>query len=344
LYFFFHPYLKDIAPAFVRILVIMLVVTGATAWMAIVYSYVEKPLVAIKKWGAGLLANFFGLLLPRFAGRVAKGSIGFLIKNWLTLLLSGMLPLYIFFVTVEKREPVFLIDPQQDSVVSGSTQASEPISKMRFYLWNRGKKSIRHENILEPFRLILQDPKGVILGCKLLHVSRDAVRWSMKKSDLAAQEVLFDFYILERNDGVTGEVTYRSPAGAQFSVIGMVEDSKGVLLERDLVAELWWLDYLDVVAAALGAWLFVMFILGRKRRSGENLTINERAILVVACLLGIAVCVWYGNYRDDFGHPERDFVFRSIPAQILPSWIDFNERHVPSKDPDRQNEVPGLQR
>ena len=82
-------------------------------WGFVLYTFVGKPFSIIKKRAAELLTQFPGVFLPRFSSRLAKGIGGFLLEDWMSIWLSGVLPIYFFPVVIEKREPAFWSIPDK---------------------------------------------------------------------------------------------------------------------------------------------------------------------------------------------------------------------------------------
>ncbi|MDP3910527.1 MAG: hypothetical protein Q8Q14_09040 [Gemmatimonadales bacterium] len=161
--------------------------------------------------------------------------------NWATWLI-GAIGLagtaYFYFQSVEKRDPVFVVDPTRTEIVSRARVETAPIRVLRqdgrpvsadlyairFYFWNAGRRSIRPENVLDTIRLTI-DSTAEILDYKILKTSRaiTAAQLHAGAGSVALRSLVVTFRILERDDGFTGQIMYEGPGHAALRISGLVE-------------------------------------------------------------------------------------------------------------------------
>ncbi len=170
-------------------------------------------------------------------------SVGsYLKQNWFILLLTvgfGAWGVYASLLYHETRDPIFVVDPDRVEILSASRIANAPIKVLRrdntpvkadiyavrFYFWNAGKRSIRQENVLEPIRVTL-DSESEILDFKALKVSRPITHARLVGTPPGPglHPLVVIFGILERNDGLTGQIIYQGKRDAALTVSGIVEE------------------------------------------------------------------------------------------------------------------------
>ncbi|SRR6266566_2394450 len=168
-------------------------------------------------------------------------SIGSHLKQqWLGLLVGAAgiaLSIYFYQQSREERDPVFIVDPNRVEIVSAEHVATAPIKVLRrdnspiradvyavrFFFWNAGRRSIRPENVLEPIRMTLGDTSSEILDFKTLKDSRSVARLQLTRVTTDPRSLLVAFSILERDDGVAGQVIYQGRRDAPLRVSGTIE-------------------------------------------------------------------------------------------------------------------------
>lgn len=167
----------------------------------------------------------------------------YLRHNWPHLLIETVgvvLAVYFYRQSREEREPVFVVDPNRVEILSAERVATAPIKVLRrdnapiqadlyavrFYFWNAGKRSIRPENVLDTIRITLQEPGSEILDFKPLKTSRPIAQIHLEHAGSGVQKLhtlLLTFSILERGDGLAGQIIYQGSAHAALRVSGAVE-------------------------------------------------------------------------------------------------------------------------
>lgn len=151
------------------------------------------------------------------------------------------------FYSVQKskyeREPIFLLDSVRTEIInkqiisetsvrvikSDGTEVTNDLTALRFYFWNDGKKPIKKEDILEPLFLQLSDSSSEIIDYRVLKLSRDVTGFQLSRDKLKEKNVLsIDFRILEKDDGITGQIIYSGNPNSMLLMKGTIEGVKVV--------------------------------------------------------------------------------------------------------------------
>lgn len=170
-----------------------------------------------------------------FVKRNCVGIIGIIV----TIIVAIVVSLYFYKKSIAKPEPVFLVDPLRIEIIdskhfsetqlrvvrSNGNEIKGDVTSVRFYFWNNGRKSIKPSNILEPLVITLNDPNGEILDYKILKCSRKVVKPIVDRDSVDPNRKLsVSFAILEKEDGLTGQIIYEGNPTANFMISGTIEN------------------------------------------------------------------------------------------------------------------------
>lgn len=175
-------------------------------------------------------------------------------KNWIgiTGLIIGIVSLCLSYSFYKKStapaEPVFLIDNVKTKIVDSKRTTDAPfkvirkdggviswdVISVRFYFWNKGKKSIKKEHILEPITISLEGRQSEILECKLLKMTRNVVNAKFKEGQKPLNQRELEFDILEPGDGISCDLIYQDRYEAEIKISGTIEGVKRILTKEDL--------------------------------------------------------------------------------------------------------------
>jgi hypothetical protein len=110
--------------------------------------------------------------------------------------------IYLYFLAVQDRKPMFFVNPQRARIVDTSVPAppqlqvlykgkdlKTDLSAVSVYIWNEGKLAIKSEDVLEPITVQLE-PGCAILEARLLKVSRGVTGFARGDVSDAAKNVL----------------------------------------------------------------------------------------------------------------------------------------------------------
>ncbi len=108
------------------------------------------------------------------------------------------------------------------------------------YMWNAGSDSIRHENILEPVRIVI--PHATILETRVRKVSRSLTNITAEIKD--GNTVILSRSILEHNDGSAIDIIYAAPNASTVAANGTIEHQTKIRaieyqLERNQLIQGW---------------------------------------------------------------------------------------------------------
>ncbi len=164
------------------------------------------------------------------------GPIGFLVT----------LAALIFSVIVYRRsrrfrEPIYYVYPARTEIVSQEKTSWMPlqisylngsplekdVTAVNFAFWNKGRREIRPEDILEPIKVKIYGEGCKILALRVINMSRDVVNFDFGTSaNDPDSEALITFRILEREDGALCQILYEGDPEAEVKVEGTVVGGK----------------------------------------------------------------------------------------------------------------------
>ena len=171
------------------------------------------------------------------------GALAELKRQWPGIVVGAIpglaLSLYIYLQTREARDPVFVVDANGVEIISRERVANSPITVLhdgvpirgdvyaaRFFFWNAGKRSIRPENVLEPIQITLGDSGSQILDFRSVKASRPVAHVQLTRTRANAQTLLVTFSILERGDGLSGQIIYQGRQRVPLQVTGTIEGAE----------------------------------------------------------------------------------------------------------------------
>lgn len=165
-------------------------------------------------------------------------------------ILSIFLSIYFYKKSIKKPEPILITDPSRTLIInsehfsdtslkiikSDGNEVTGNVTAIRFYFWNNGNKSIKTSNILEPIKITLSDPNAVIVDYKILKTSRKVVAPKIGIDTKHSGKYLsISFEILEKDDGIMGQVIYSGDPKADLVVSGTIEEVKQIITNHKLI-------------------------------------------------------------------------------------------------------------
>jgi len=147
-----------------------------------------------------------------------------------------VLSIYFYEISKKERRPTFVIEPIRTEIFNSKKLINSPIriiksdsqeikrdlTIIRFYFYNKGKESIKKENILTQIR-IKTDPNTKIIDYKILKQARAINEVQLVPIDSTTIEIVFR--ILEFNDGFTGELLVEGNSQTDLKIGGIIEGS-----------------------------------------------------------------------------------------------------------------------
>ena len=122
------------------------------------------------------------------------------------------------------------------------------LTAINFSFWNKGRKPIKRENIIEKIHIILDDPEGVIVEVRLLKVPREFTNVTLNFSTYNPKRTIdIDFRILERNDGATGQIIYAGNPESNLHIGGIIEGNQFSSIGFRLIDRVKILDSIDIL-------------------------------------------------------------------------------------------------
>src|SRR4029077_17649923 len=172
----------------------------------------------------------------------------------------------------EERDPVFVVDPNRVEIISRERVAISPLTvvadgepikgdvyAVRFFFWNAGRRSIRPENVLEPIQVTLRASGNSLLDFMVLKTSRPVAHVEVARPD--TRRLLVTFSILERGDGLSGQIIYLGKREAPLQVTGVIE---GAEIRTTAAPSVWVTigDFAGGVALVMLVPVVVVFLIG----------------------------------------------------------------------------------
>lgn len=142
---------------------------------------------------------------------------------------------YFYLQSIEKREPVFAFDEVPTKILVANDIAYSPIevykgdgvkitndlSSIKLYVWNKGKKSIKPENVLSPIVISSVDSLVSIIDVKKIKSSREIIDFKVERVEDSLIFLTFD--ILEKEDGCLLQILYEGESSQPFNITGIIE-------------------------------------------------------------------------------------------------------------------------
>jgi hypothetical protein len=223
---------------------------------------------------------------------------------WVSLglaILGILLTIYVYRQQTVIRDPVFAVEPSRAEIISrdriniapirvthvDGTPIEGDIYAAQFYFWNAGKEAISHDDVLTPLTITMEDTSARLLDYRVLTATRSVVAPRLRIPPIDTPTVfptlLLEFRILEKDDGISGQLIYQGPRAVPVTIVGDIEGVRGGIrtaargpASERAVSVLWLIGGLFAVVV-LGAVLII-------RKSG--LRVNVKPALGLASRAG----------------------------------------------------------
>ncbi len=268
-------------------------------------------------------------------GRRSRIDLGIVIG-----VLGILLSLYLYEQSIREREPCFITDPVRTEILKSSDVVGVPIkvirtdgseirsdlSSIRYYLWNNGKEPIHANQVLEPISIRLDDPNARLIYPSILKISRGVTGLDVRASPNDPERtLLISFKILEKDDGVTGQIIYEGSPNARLLVSGVIEGARAFRSEEHFKSKSKQAAYI-VFAAILG---FLLLFLGMTLRNSlrwvketsKPLRKSRVRIIIVAShiiVFALVGYVFYNRTLETLKSVDEKIVASKVPQQLLP--------------------------
>ncbi len=266
----------------------------------------------------------------------SSGIIGIVIG-----ILGICLSIYFYKKSIAKPEPILLTDPSKTLIVNAEHLSDTTlkivradgndvvgdVTAIRFYFWNNGNKSIKVSNILEPINISLNDPNAVILDYKILKTSRKVVAPRLMRNVKSTDNSLSIFFnILEKDDGITGQIIYNGDQKTDLVVSGTIEDAKKILTNSDLTKGrfLWKTFHFQLVLLLVGlvfvfiAFLFILIIEIYRYRKGSEKVLSLMITVFLFALVSVSLTVAVISSIENLKTGVIYAMVKNVPNNIIP--------------------------
>jgi hypothetical protein len=157
-------------------------------------------------------------------------------------LLGTVFGVYQWYESRVEIDPTMIVDPQHTVLIQRDQLKAAPvrvvrrdgalvdrdITGVRVFFWNDGRKPLFREDVLEPFRLFVQEP-AEILDFRVLKVSRPAItQLAVRRIETASNQLSLDFRLLERMEGVSIQLIVAGDPNAPVWMEGVAVGSQKI--------------------------------------------------------------------------------------------------------------------
>ena len=207
---------------------------------------------------------------------------------------AAVVTIYSFTMDGSHRDLMYFVHPVKTAVVRTAHSSrisvqidNEPVNQdvtaAQIAIWNNGKESIRHANLLGSSRLFIRTgPENPIIDARVLEVSRDeVVKLELDQSEIGAGELGVEWDILEYRDGAILQLTYFGDSQTLVTASATVEQQGGIRAQyqRRQKETLFVGGFFIVLGLALGVLAYRDF--SRKRKFVSSLDGADLFIMVV---------------------------------------------------------------
>lgn len=251
-----------------------------------------------------------------------------------------VLAVYYYQQSAREREPSFVTDPVKTEILKSTevvgvpirvtridgTEIKSDLSAVRFYLWNNGKEPIRDTHILRQISIRLDDPNARILYPTLLKISREVTDASVVVDPKNPEKVLLvNFKILEKDDGMTGQIIYEGKPDANLIVSGVIEGAAEIHTNAFFQSRIKRAGY-ETLFLVLGlAFLGLLALLRElfrwvKQTEAHIRKKRVKVIFVIAHLMAFSLIAYISYYRilQSTQSLNDKIVSNRVPQTILP--------------------------
>lgn len=275
--------------------------------------------------------------------------IGFLKKNWFGIfgILIGVIgTVYSVVESKKEREPAYFVTKNVGLFSSPKGLSSEYFAFIKrsdnsevlnnVYLleasfWNKGKESIKAEDVLDPISIELSDDIEII-DAFVARSTRKNITKPELKYDKENKKLVLSFRVLEKEDSIGIQVLYSAKRPAEFNIDGAILGVRSILTKDDLAADNLVNGGIKTFKGFLwmvgGVMLFVFFavatefLLGKAAEKNKKIVARFAAIMVGAIIL-LAIIF--------FGYIVANGILRNAEKSII-EGIPVGEKIYPLKE------------
>ena len=228
---------------------------------------------------------------------------------------------------VREREPIFILDPIRISILKKENIQNAPIkvtkndgsevtsdlTAVRFYFWNKGKKSIRRKDILKKICITLGDSVGEILKCDTLKTHNIDITELQFIRD--KKTIIIDFAILGYNDGVAAQIIYEGSRKSNFYISGVIDEVDKIKESEDLTN--------IVTTIMLTFFLIITIVLNKILHPVQKTTIKNNWYTIIIYHTSLAATIAISIYLVFRLIPIIEYPIKYVPKSILPENIPY---------------------
>lgn len=160
--------------------------------------------------------------------------------SWSLTVGFGLVAIYFFLQTREKRNPTFYVDPNRTIIVSKKVTEKKDmevyykkrlikdngVTAVRIFFWNSGNLAIKKDHILQDI-LLEMDTEVEIADLKVLRITRDITRFDAEIVEGSINKIRVFFDILENDDGGVIQIIFIGDSRSKIDFQGTIEGVRG---------------------------------------------------------------------------------------------------------------------
>lgn len=269
--------------------------------------------------------------------------IGFLKKNWFGIfgILIGVIgTVYSVVESKKEREPAYFVTKNVGLFSSPQGLSSEYFAFIKrsdnsevlnnVYLleasfWNKGKESIKAEDVLDPISIKLSDDIEII-DAFVARATRKNITKPELKHDKENKRLALSFRVLENEDSIGIQILYSSKEPAEFNIDGAILGVKSILTKDDLAADNLVNGGIKTLKGILGlaviilifplAIMVVEFLFKSIPKGNEKVRARIAGVLSGAIILFVVVIITYVLVQGVLSNAEESII-ENIPKSEL---------------------------
>jgi len=158
--------------------------------------------------------------------------------GWILGVLGFVFGVYVYYDSKSERNLIYFVNPARATVVRSDKSSNlvvsyknevvrTDITAVQVALWNKGKMSIKKNDVLQP--IVLYTGNGApILEATIRASQREISRLTLDPAESSKGRLKIDWDILEQNDGSVIQIIYAADKDTELKIEGIIEGQKNI--------------------------------------------------------------------------------------------------------------------
>ena len=258
---------------------------------------------------------------PGYAKRISQNPWFQIMLSVIAIVSIGM-TIFIYLTSQEKRELVYAINPVYTTIASAQKASAldityqdvklgnVDITATQVAIWNKGKQSIKPDNVLKPI-VIYTNPPVRILEASISKYSRDVIGFDIDSTQQLQDtgRIPVSWRILERDDGASIQLIYVGSSEIDIYVEGVIEGqneikpidvgikirspSEQIESSRINYWIFWVILVIGIVFFIMGILLLIYDITRKQVKAREQvINLGLPILMIVLAIVGFPKAIW----------------------------------------------------